>query len=168
MHRLPRLPTGAQLTLCERSGKMHLILQNPSRYIFFWRSSTFLGIPRDLDLEFIGPSWAVGFPLGLPAVLHGILCYCFEGTSVCGSVCVWEAPSFGVSGTWCLAAFRLLCVWPLPWNLSLVQLRSSALPPLYIKKKTTYLCVFFFGRIRVSAQFVGTGTDLPLSLLRVS
>ena len=32
MHRLPRLPTGALLTLCERSGKKHLILQNPSRY----------------------------------------------------------------------------------------------------------------------------------------
>ena len=32
MHRLPRLPTGVLLTLCERSGKKHLILQNPSRY----------------------------------------------------------------------------------------------------------------------------------------
>ena len=104
-----------------------------------------MGIPRDLDPEFIGPSWVVGSPLGLPAVLHGILCYCFEGTSVCGSVCVWEAPSFGVSGTWCLAVFRLLRDWPFPRNLSLAQLRSPALPPLYMKKKNNvFVCAFVF------------------------
>ena len=71
MHRLPRLPTGVLLTLCERPGKKQLILQTPLGIP--WRSSTFLGIPRDLDPEFLGPSWVVGSSVGLPAVLHEIL-----------------------------------------------------------------------------------------------
>ena len=97
MHRLPRLPTGALLTPCERPGKVINITKPLS--VFFGGAQLSWGFPGIWIRNSYGPSWVVGFPLGLPAVLHGILCYIAQKAHLFEAPCVsWRLPPFEFQG----------------------------------------------------------------------
>ena len=77
MHRLPRLPTGALLTFCGRSRETVIKITKPHLlYVFFRRSSTFLGIPGNLDPDLIWP------PLGGWVFFWDSLLFCMGSSAI--------------------------------------------------------------------------------------